>query len=188
MIALALVGLVVACCGCSVALALALRVKQITSGAQVRAPRGTDVEIGAAVPGFRGLTGLDGLPWERSPAGGEPWLLTFVSPECPGCSEQLPRYIRYLRHHGIPAERAVSVTVGDEVNHDSLPTELLRSTQIVRASAASALVMGLRISSWPTYLIVDGDGKVAYATQSVSRLVHIDPRLPERAGAALSKA
>ncbi|WP_435616227.1 TlpA family protein disulfide reductase [Streptomyces coelicoflavus] len=186
MITLALAGLVVACCGCAVALALALRVKQITSGVEVRAPRGTDVEIGAVVPGFHGLTDLDGLPWERLPAGGEPWLLAFLSPECPGCSEQLPRYIRHLRHHGISAERAVSVMVGDEVNRDSLSTDLLRSTQVVRASATSALVLGLNISSWPTYLIVDGEGKVAYATQSVSRLVHIDPRLPEHAVAALA--
>lgn len=188
MIALVLVGLFVACCGCFVSLALALRVKHLVTGVQIRAPRRTDVEIGAVVPGSGGLTDLDGAPWEMPSFEGEPWLLTFVSPECPGCSEQMPRYIRYLRHHDIPAERAVSVVVGDDVDAGSLPAELLRSTRVVSASAASALVMDMRISSWPTYLVVGGDGKVAYATQSVSRLVHVDPRLPAQSGAAFSTA
>ncbi|MEU1330744.1 hypothetical protein [Streptomyces sp. NPDC005865] len=178
MIAFALVALLLSCCGCAVAVALTLRVRQVLAGAEVRAPRGTDVQAGATVPDDLDLTDLDGAPWRAPTGGGEPWLLTFMSLDCGGCKEQLPRYVRYLRRNAIPPERAVSVVIGDEVTRGSVPAELLRFTRVLPASATSPLVARLKVSSWPTYLVVGGDGTVSYATQSVSRLMAIDPRRP----------
>ncbi|MEU6769527.1 hypothetical protein ABZ916_44275 [Streptomyces sp. NPDC046853] len=176
MIAVALAGLILACLGCALSVALTLRVKQVLTGAQIQVPRGLDAQAGSAVPDDFGLTDLDGLPWRAPSTGGESWLLAFMSLDCGGCKAQMPSYLRYLRQHSIPPQRAVTVLVGDnEVTRDAVPADLLRYTRVLPATEASPVVMDLKVSSWPTYLVVDGAGTVAYATQSVTRLAGVDP-------------
>ncbi|MER5549016.1 hypothetical protein ABT072_43000 [Streptomyces sp. NPDC002589] len=116
---------------------------------------------------------------ERIPlpiSGNKSWLLVFLSAECPGCNQQLGRFRRYLTEHGLPADRVISVVMGERSALAKMTERLADVSQVVHVDEASSLMTTLHIAKWPTYVMVGPGGRVAFSSQSVSRFASLDSK------------
>ncbi|WP_282701830.1 hypothetical protein [Streptomyces sp. CC219B] len=106
------------------------------------------------------------------------WILTFQEVGCKGCKQQLPAFARFLRKSNIPRDRVVSVVLGDRKGTEAYESELGGLGRLLPAGpSVGAFARALDVSMFPTYLIVDGDGTVAFATHSSSELASAGGRL-----------
>ncbi|MGW2742478.1 TlpA family protein disulfide reductase [Streptomyces sp. NPDC001450] len=177
-IALSALALLLASAACGLSLAVALRVKKLLdplteegllSGRRVEGP-----ETGSLVPRPGALVGVDGAQVELPADGSEPWVLTFQAVGCTGCKQQLPVYKKFLRNMALDRSRVFSVVVGDKGGVSLYDDELGEYAHVVHgADNALRLVEELGVSMFPTYLVVDGNGRVLASPQSSTRLAEI---------------
>ncbi|MFE4698586.1 TlpA family protein disulfide reductase [Streptomyces sp. NPDC056738] len=177
-IALSALGLLLASAACCLSLAVALRVKKLLdplteegllSGRRVEGPA-----PGTPVPRPGTLVGVDGTAVELPADGSGPWVLTFQAVGCSGCKEQLPAYKKFLRNMALDRGRVFSVVVGDKDGVSLYDEELRPYAHVVHgADNALRLVEELGVSMFPTYLVVDGNGRVLASPQSSARLAEI---------------
>ncbi|MFD3628448.1 TlpA family protein disulfide reductase [Streptomyces sp. NPDC058698] len=177
-IALSALGLLLASAACGLSVAVALRVKKLLdplteegllSGRRVEGP-----EPGSLVPRPGAVVDMDGAQVELPADGSEPWVLTFQAVGCTGCKQQLPVYKKFLRNMALARGRVFAVVVGDEDGVSLYNDELGEYAHVVHgADNALRLVEELGISMFPTYLVVDGNGRVLASPQSSSRLAEV---------------
>ncbi|WP_333761837.1 TlpA family protein disulfide reductase [Streptomyces sp. IBSBF 2390] len=181
-IALSALGLLLAAAACGLSLAVALRVKKLLdplteegllSGRRVDGP-----QAGSLVPRPGVVVDMDGTQVELPADGSEPWVLTFQAVGCAGCKQQLPVYKKFLRNLALDRGRVFSIVVGDKDGVSLYADELSEYAHVVHgADNALRLVEELEVSMFPTYLVVDGNGRVLASPQSSTRLAEIGARL-----------
>ncbi|KAB1147668.1 hypothetical protein F7R91_11290 [Streptomyces luteolifulvus] len=177
-IVLSAFALLAASVACGLSLAVALRVKKLldplTEEGVMSRRREEGPREGAVVPRTPTLIDADGMEVDLPFAGPDPWVLTFQAVGCSGCKLQLPAYKKFLRDTGVDRDRVFSVIVGDVEGVSFYNDELGELGRVVHASGdAFKLVQGLGVSVFPTYLVVDGGGKVMVSSQSSSLLADV---------------
>ncbi|MFJ6724895.1 TlpA family protein disulfide reductase [Streptomyces sp. NPDC091281] len=174
-IALSALGLLLASVACGLSVAVALRVKKLLdplteegalSGRRVAGPA-----PGTLVPLPGALVDMDGADVAWPADGSGPWVLTFQAVGCTGCKQQLPAYKKFLQKMALDRGRVVAVVVGDHEGASFYREELGAYAHVVHgADNALRLVEELGVSMFPTYLVVDGNGRVLASPQSSARL------------------
>ncbi|MGW1717677.1 TlpA family protein disulfide reductase [Streptomyces sp. NPDC002156] len=174
-IVLSVLALLTASAACGLSVAVALRVKKLldplTEQGLLSNRRGSAPEVGTVIPPSSALVDVTGEEVRLPGAGSGPWVLAFQSVGCTGCKMQMPAYKSFLRASGISRDRVFSIVVGDA---DGLPyyqDELGQLGHVVHGvDGASGIVESLGVSVFPTYVLVDGDGRVVVSTQSSAAL------------------
>ena len=177
-IALSALALLLASAACGLSVAVALRVKKLLdplteegllSGRRVESP-----VTGSLVPRPGAVVDMAGAQVELPTAGSEPWVLAFQAVGCAGCKQQLPVYKKFLRNMALDRGRVFSVVVGDKDGVSLYDDELGEYSHVVHGEDnALRLVEELGVSMFPTYLVVDGNGRVLASPQSSTRLAEI---------------
>ncbi|MEU7208360.1 hypothetical protein AB0B06_08140 [Streptomyces sp. NPDC044989] len=161
----------IACAGIAVAIYSALQAKKaLEQAADSRVSRVQPLAPGALVSYPGKVTDINGREVELPAGSGAPWVLTFLSSECPGCKRQLRGLRKYLTRHRLSPERVISVVTGEPSTLDGLKTELAEFSWLVRLEEASPIMTGIHISQWPTYVVIDAEDRVAFSSNSVARL------------------
>lgn len=174
-IALAIFALLMASAASGLSLAVALRVKKLldplTEEGMLSRRRADIPPVGTVVPSVPGLVDTDGKDVRLPVPGTQPWILSFQSVGCSGCEQQLPGYKKFLRDAEIGRDRVVSIVVGEADGVAFYRDELGELAQVVPGEGqVSSFLAELGVSMFPTYLIVDGEGKVALSSGSSARL------------------
>ncbi|NUV62311.1 hypothetical protein [Streptomyces sp. CAI-85] len=184
---LLVLALLASCAACALAWALTARVKKVIGAtpdvASIRSAAEVSVEQGTRIAGLDGLVDVAGEPFSLPVGSAQPWVLAFQSLGCAGCRQQLPGYRKFLEEHGVPAERAISLAIGDPADLGWLRSGLDGVGRVVHVDQNSPVVANLQISHWPTYLVVGPDDRVLFSTRSSARLTAPDPRNTVRASA-----
>ncbi|MEV0300123.1 TlpA family protein disulfide reductase [Streptomyces prasinus] len=182
---LLVLALLVSCAACALAWALMTRVKRVIGTdpdlASIRSAAAVSVEPGTRITSPVGLVDVNGKPFSLPVGSAQPWVLAFQSLGCAGCRQQLPGYRKFLEEHGIPAERAISLAIGDSADLGWLRSGLEGAGHLVHVDQNSPAVADLQITHWPTYLVVGADDRVVFATRSSARLTASGPRSTARA-------
>lgn len=127
-----------------------------------------DTAIGATIPTIKGET-FDGSQMTIAPDG-KPQIIMVVAHWCPHCQAEVPRLQDWLDTNGMPAdvELVTLATANDPTQANfpaapwlrkegwSVPTML--DDKDDRAGAA------LGVTGFPTFIVVDKDGKVVFRT------------------------
>ncbi|SEE67155.1 hypothetical protein SAMN05216532_8292 [Streptomyces sp. 2231.1] len=181
-IALSALALLLASAACGLSLAVALRVTKVLdpltgeglrSGLRIGGP-----ETGSLIPRTGALVGVDGAQVELPADGSKPWVLTFQAVGCTGCKQQLPVYKKFLRNMALDRSRVICVVVGDKDGVSLYDDELGEYAHVVHgADNALRLVEELGVSLYPTYLVVDGKGRVLASAHSSAWLAEIGAEL-----------
>ncbi|MEU8734905.1 MULTISPECIES: TlpA family protein disulfide reductase [Streptomyces] len=175
-IALAVLALLVASAACGLSVAVALRVKKLLDpltqeGALSRRRPDELPAVGTVVPPVPGLLDMDGTEVRLPVPGSQPWILSFQSVGCSGCEQQLPGYAKFLRDAGVDRDRVVSFVVGDPDGAALYRDQLGDLAHVVAGEKQAPTLIGeLGVSMFPTYLVVDAEGRVTVASGSSARL------------------
>lgn len=174
-IALVALSLLAASAACGLSLAVALRVKKLldplTEEGALSNRRGDVPRAGTVVPQVTGLVDTEGREVRLPVDDTGPWLLSFQSVGCSGCEQQLPAYKKFLRDGGFDKDRVISIVVGEADGVPFYRDELGDLARVVADQEQALTLLGeLGVTMFPTYLIVDPDGRVAIAAGSSSRL------------------
>ncbi|KAF2777770.1 TlpA family protein disulfide reductase [Streptomyces coelicoflavus] len=189
-IALAVLALLVASAACGLSVAVALRVKKLLDpltqeGALSRRPDELPA-VGTLVPPVPGLLDMDGNEVRLPVPGSRPWILSFQSVGCSGCEQQLPGYAKFLRDAGVDRDRVVSFVVGDPDGAALYRDQLGELAHVVAGEKQAPTLIGeLGVSMFPTYLVVDGEGRVTVSSGSSARLAG---SVPELSSSALARS
>jgi hypothetical protein len=178
---ISIAALLIACAACALSSALLLRVqKSIGKDPDISAIRSTPptpVALGTQVLYPNNLIDVNGKPFPLPADSTEPWILAFHSLACGGCRQQLPGYRKFLVERGISRERAISIATGDRSDLSWLTDGIGSAGQVVHVPEDSSLLVDLKITTWPAYLVIGRESTVTHATQSAARLATL--QLPE---------
>ncbi|MFI0807793.1 TlpA family protein disulfide reductase [Streptomyces echinatus] len=171
--AVSIVALVLASASCALSLAVATRVKKILdplTDNSVVSPS-SFIEQGTPIPDVGVLRDTAGEEIELHHDQDEVWLLTFLSSTCGGCAAQLSAYKELVQERKIPMSRAVSVVTGEGAAADAFAESVSAFSQVLRPQEnLNALLTGLGVRGFPTFLMVTPTGEVKYSTSKVSML------------------
>ncbi|MER8032940.1 hypothetical protein ABTZ78_28690 [Streptomyces bauhiniae] len=168
---MAAVVVLTSCAGIAVTIYSVIQAKKAVKwAAESRSAHGQPIAPGTPMTKLGTVKDIDGQEFSLPVGSNAPWVLAFLSSECPACKQQLSRLRKYLRNHGIAPERAVSVVTGDPARLDGMTVELAGASRLLRVEEASTLMTELYVSRWPTYVVVDSADRVAFSSNSVARL------------------
>ncbi|MEV4228960.1 hypothetical protein AB0J81_18000 [Streptomyces bobili] len=170
-------ALLVASVACGLSVAVALRVKKLldplTEEGVLNRRRGAAPEVGTVVPRAPFMVNMDGNEVAFPAPGSDPWVLSFQSVGCSGCKQQLPTYKKFLSSTGLGEERVFSLVIGEADGVAFYRDELSGFANVIPVDGQDstlALMAELGVSVFPTYLIVDGNGRVKVSSQSSAGL------------------
>ncbi|NUR82608.1 MAG: TlpA family protein disulfide reductase, partial [Nonomuraea sp.] len=96
-----------------------------------------------------------------------PSVVAIFSTECASCLERLPEFTAYLAQSR--PERVLAVIAGDPDEARHFTRELETATVVVEPMGGP-VSRALRVSQFPSFYLVDGDGVIVSAETSPSRL------------------
>jgi hypothetical protein len=129
---------------------------------------GTDPALGMALPRLSG-TGIDGEPVAIGPEDG-PMAIVVLAHWCPHCQAELPRLVDWLEANDAPdGVRVVGLSTGIDVARPNYPPSAWLEREGWEAptlidDAASTALEALGLTSFPGFVVVDGDGRIAART------------------------
>jgi len=135
------------------------------SGAALQ-PAGTEPDgaVGQPAPTLTG-TSTEGEDMTIQPGDGTPRAIVFLAHWCPHCQREVPVVVDWLQGGNLPdGVELVGVTTGIDRNRPNFPPqqwferENWDTPTMVDGNNAAAQAFGL--SSYPYWVLVDGDGKV----------------------------
>lgn len=126
----------------------------------------SDAAVGQPIPQLSGI-GLDGAPLSIGPSDG-PMAIVVLAHWCSFCQEEVPVLADYMAAGGVPdGVSVVALTTSIDPARPNFPPSSWFEregwtvpTMIDDASNRGLAALG--ISSFPAFVFVDGDGRVAY--------------------------
>jgi len=113
------------------------------------------VKIGAALPAFV-LHDLNGKPIETAARRGRPTLLSFYFSECVPCIREIPMLNAFAESK--PDIELFAITFDDVANARTFATKYAFAWPIL--ADAQAFIDAIGISTYPTFILVDAEGKL----------------------------
>lgn len=139
------------------------------SGAALPAPTSTeDPAVGTTIPTVRG-TALDGTPITIGPDG-TPKVVVFMAHWCPHCQREIPVLADHLEEVGLPdGVDIVGVATNTSAALDNYPPsswldEVGWTAPTLLDSPDSEAYAAFGMSSFPSFLVVDAEGRVVLRT------------------------
>jgi thiol-disulfide isomerase/thioredoxin len=142
---------------------------QVTGSALAQLPRGgTDTAVGETVPTITGVSFDDaGVTIE---ADGQPKIIMLLAHWCPHCQAEVPRIQEWLDENGMPSDVGLyAIATGtDSSRPNHPPGDWLReegwSVPTLLDDEAGTAAQALGLSSYPFFVVVDGEGQVVLRT------------------------
>lgn len=134
---------------------------------------------GTEVPEFR-VTTVSGALVSAADLRGERSLIGFFMPGCAPCHDQVPAFIAFAR--GLPggpghvlaviADGGRPVVTVPEHDADQLVEDLTgaEAAQVVRGPSAGAAATALAVTGYPSFLLLDADGRVEAGAHGIAGL------------------
>ena len=112
-----------------------------------------------AVPAFE-LTGLDGRTWRSTDLAGKPAVIYFFAPWCGVCAASSPQLRWFHRWRGDDVQ---VILVGLDYGSPSEVREYARKHSLTMPVLFGTPATGaaFRISGYPTYYVIDAQGRIA---------------------------
>ncbi|MBE1591596.1 TlpA family protein disulfide reductase [Nonomuraea angiospora] len=130
------------------------------------APAGAPMVQPGTTLGEFSATALSGETVSRAFFSG-PSVVAVFSTECASCHERLPEFASYLAD--TRPQRVLAVVAGDPDAARSFTGELTSATVVVEPMGGP-VGRALRVSRFPSFYLVDGDGVVVAADTAPGRL------------------
>ena len=127
------------------------------------------VPVGDRVADFT-ATSTEGETISREGLSGRT-LVAFLSPDCPGCLDQVPHLADYAAGFPGGREQVVTVLGGTEEDIEAMRARLAPVSRIVvEPWGAGAIAEAFDMKLWPAFGLVDDDGTVIVAEGAVREL------------------
>ncbi len=154
--------------------------EQLAHRTPPRMPRpAVGLPAGAVVPDFSAAT-VAGTVVSAADLRGERTLIGFFMPGCAPCHEQIPAFLTFARGlPGGPPHALAVVTGGGRAaarvpDHDSdhLVQELTDAAvgHVLREPSAQVVTSALAVTGFPSFFVLDGDGRVQTAAHGIAGL------------------
>lgn len=121
------------------------------------------------------LRDLVGRPLPDTPAAGTPALVALLSGSCPSCSVQAPAFSRYAEREPGGPDAVLAVVSGDGEPARRLAALVAGSATVVTEPEQGPMTSALGVEVFPTFLRVDGAGRIVAATSSLEELPAAQP-------------
>lgn len=132
---------------------------------------------GTEVPEFM-VTTVTGATVSAADLRGQRSVVGFFSPGCAPCHEQAPAFTAFART--LPGgARPLAVICGgghgaaDQNGADHLARELADVAHVVREPSAGVAAAALAVSGFPSFILLDADGRVAAGAHAVAPIAGI---------------
>lgn len=129
---------------------------------------------GSQVPAFT-VTTAAGAIVSAADLHGKRSLIGFFSPGCEPCHEQVPIFAALAQRMADDAARPLAVICGghraargQEGAADQLAAQLAEVAHVVREPSAGAVAAALAVSGFPSFILIDADGRVAGGAHAVA--------------------
>ena len=128
-----------------------------------------DGAIGQTIPQISGVQ-FDGKQLDITPNDGKPKIIMVVAHWCPHCRAEVPRVQQWLDAAGMPADvELVTVATSNDSAKPNFPAaDWLRtekwSVPTIVDDKASQAAQALGVTSFPFFVVTNGQGKVIYRT------------------------
>ena len=134
---------------------------------------------GTEVPEFR-VTTVSGALVSAADLRGERSLIGFFMPGCAPCHDQVPAFIAFARDMpggpghvlAVIADGGRPVVTVPEHDADQLVEDLTgaEAAQVVRGPSAGAAATALAVTGYPSFLLLDADGRVEAGAHGIAGL------------------
>lgn len=132
-------------------------------------PASSMVPVGQRVPDFAAMT-TEGETISRDGLSGRT-LVAFLSPDCPGCLDQLPHLVEYAAGFPGGREQVLAVLGGTDEDVEPMRARLAPVSRIVvEPWGAGPVAAAFDMRLWPAFGLVDHDGTVIVTEGAVRDL------------------
>lgn len=128
------------------------------------------LQAGDRVPSFT-ATSTDGDEITRDGDNDGRRLVAFLSPECPGCLDQLPHLADYAAEFPGGRDQVLTVLAGTPEDVEPMRTQLEPHSRIViEPWGNGAVAKAFDMKMWPAFALVEPDGTIAVVQGRVRKL------------------
>ncbi|MEU7854284.1 hypothetical protein [Nonomuraea sp. NPDC049141] len=138
----------------------------VGTGALAGAGGGGGLAVGEVVGDFDATT-MDGTGVTRDLLA-EGTVVTFLSPDCKGCHEQLPELASWAA--GQDRSRVLAVVDDRSGDPEQLVTTLSPVAQVITGDAFSQVAGAFQVQSFPSFFQVAAGGRLLATASRISRL------------------
>jgi thiol-disulfide isomerase/thioredoxin len=138
---------------------------------------------GTRVPDFT-VTTMTGATVSAEDLRGERSVVAFFSPGCAPCHEQAPAFAAFARARPDSVTRTLAVICGGhggpargaDGDASHFAEQLADVTEVVREPSAGIASAALAVSGFPSFILIDADGRVEAGAHAVAAIVGIAAR------------
>jgi hypothetical protein len=136
---------------------------------------------GTRMPDFT-VTTMTGATVSAEDLRGERSVVAFFSPGCAPCHEQAPAFAAFARARPDGVTRTLAVICGGhggparDADAGHFAELLADVTEVVREPSAGIASAALAVSGFPSFILIDADGRVEAGAHAVAAIVGIAAR------------